>query len=161
MSAEDDFTTPRLKKRGLKPVDHSPGITLEGLTDDQLIALRSEIDAKLPSMEIKDIDLGQEIILGYYTAKAILAEAGKDSDVPANQKAQLLNTCRNTLTVMVKIQERLYNAEQYKKIEAALTKVLKTLPVGAQDTFFELYGQELGVADQKITAELLEELEPE
>jgi len=66
-----------------------------------------------------------------------------ESDIPANQKAQAMNTLTTILQQIIKIRTDLYNAEYLKKIEQILLKTLKALPVDVQQEFMEEYEQSL------------------
>lgn len=146
MSAEDDFSSGSLQDYRLN-LQASTQQSLENMSLADLLTLKAEIDGKLPRMDLASLDMGKEIIFSFYTAKAQLAVAtNPNSDVPANQRAQLINTCNASLNLLVKLQKEIWNAEQLKKLENILAKVLKTLPATTQDTFFELYGRELGEA---------------
>jgi hypothetical protein len=132
------------KTGGLKPyslgnTQKRPDLDLEAMDVSELLALRDKIDAKLPSTSLKDINVEQEVLLQYYRVKDLQEKAADAPDVPTNQRAQVANSVANTLKEIVKMREKVYNAEQFRKMEAALAKVLRTQPKEVQDAFFAAY----------------------
>jgi hypothetical protein len=139
---EETAQKPRgLKRFSLKTVGDHEEIDLDSLEIGELLDLRSKIDAKLPPLTIKDLNLEEELMLQFIRAKDLQSNIAKASDIPTNQKAQVANSVRATLSEIVKMQSELYSAEQFKRMEACLAKVLKTLPTEAQNAFFEAYGR--------------------
>lgn len=124
-------------------------VTLSGLNIHELMALRSEIDTFLPSLSIMDMDLEGELLLQYAQTKALLASVVEDSETPANQKAQLMNTCSAILTQITKSQSDLYNGERLKIMEQALINAMKTVPTDVSEKFFESYERELQALNRK------------
>ena len=105
----------------------------------QLIMLRQRIEALLPARKLTDIDLETEIVLQLTQAKHLQSAVLADSHCPANQKAQVANSCAAVLDQLIKMQVKLYDAERMKAIEQSLIKAVKTLPVEAQQMFFVEY----------------------
>lgn len=103
-----------------------------------LLRARAEIDARLPASKLADLDLETEVVLQYQQTKQLLLDVLGGSS-PANQKAQVANSCASILDQLIKMQARLYSAERLKAIEAALIKTLKTLPQDTQEAFFVQY----------------------
>jgi hypothetical protein len=112
---------------------------LEKMDVGQLLDLRQRIEALLPARKLADIDLEQEIVLQYLAAQALMQKTSIAVDIPANQKAQVQNSCASILDQLLKMQTRIYSAERMKAIEQVLIKVLKTLPEEAQRQFFHDY----------------------
>lgn len=96
----------------------------------------------LPSVDLNDIDLGQELADNLTAARQLRLDITHD-DTPANQKAQVMNTITSILANLVKLQTDLYNAQRQKDLEEILITVIKTLPTPAQDLFFQLYEDRL------------------
>jgi len=123
--------------------------TLSGLNVHELLALRADIDTFLPSQSIMEMDLESELLLQYHQTKALLAAVISEDDTPANQKAQLVNTCSSILNQITKSQTDLYNGERLKIMEQALINALKGVPDDVSEKFFSNYERELLNLDKK------------
>lgn len=141
------FDKEALKNRDkeTKTEEKTWGTTLSGLNLHELMALRAQIDANLPSTAIIDMDLSGELMLQYLQTKTLLASIIDDEGTPANQKAQVINTCSAILGNITKTQTQLYNAERLKIIEQCLMNALKATTKPVQEKFFENYSRELEV----------------
>ncbi len=110
-----------------------------------LIELQAQIEKALPPTRLEDIDLGRALALQFHRSQALLAKVlSADSGTPANQKAQVANTCASTLKQLIDMQQGLYNSEKVKVLESALIKTLKTLPKEAQEVFIAHYESTYG-----------------
>lgn len=123
--------------------------TLSGLNVHELMKLRAEIDTYLPSLSIMDMDLEGELLMQYAQTKALLASVVDDEVTPANQKAQLMNTCSAILTQIIKSQTDLYNGERLKVMEQCLMNALKTVTDEVSIKFFDNYERELSTLARK------------
>ncbi len=123
---------------------YEPSHQVEDYSVAQLLALRAEIDAALPATELGDLNLDQELVRQYLVTQALQTKILADSDVPANQQAQVLNACAGILENLQKTQEKFYRQERFKKIELALIKVLRKLPEETVAEFMEEYERTLG-----------------
>lgn len=113
---------------------------IQTLDLEGLLELQAQIEARLPPTRLEDIDLTRALTLQYHRSQALLSKVmGDGSDVPANQKAQVANTCAATLKQLIDMQGGLYNQERMKTIESALIKALKTLPKETQEVFINHY----------------------
>ena len=119
------------------------GKTFSGMNLHELLAVRAEIDTYLPAQELKDVDIEGELLMQFHQTKALLASVIDDVDTPANQKAQLVNTCSSILSEITKSQTSLYNAERLKIMEQALINALKTVPDSISEAFLDNYEREL------------------
>jgi hypothetical protein len=137
-----------LKRYSLGNIAKEKKLDLDSMKLDELLALRDEIDAKLPSTAIKDLDLSQELVFQFLRGKQLQTTIAQDENVPANQRAQIANSVRAALTELVKLQQSMYGTEQCRRIEAALAKALRTLPEEAQRVFYDAYQRE---AEQMAT----------
>jgi uncharacterized protein (UPF0147 family) len=127
------------KDRLLQPSEKATDpLDVERMEIDQLLELRARIQARLP-MRLNEIDLEGELMLQYQQGRALLAKIINDSGTPANQKAQVQNSCASTLESLLKMQIALHTAERMKRIEQLLIKVVKTLPREQQEAFFAAY----------------------
>ena len=111
---------------------------LASMNEAALIDLRSQLDSHL-TLKLSDINLAEELALQFKQAKALYNNIAEDEETAANQKAQVLNTVTSIIATITKAQAELYNAERLKKLEIAVLKALKTLPLPEQEAFFELY----------------------
>lgn len=96
-----------------------------------------------PILALKDLNLEDALLAQYNNATKLLTDVLQDSEVPANQRAQCINSVTAILASITKSQESLYNAERVKKLELALVTTLKTLSKEAQEVFFNAYETEL------------------
>lgn len=106
-----------------------------------LLRLREEVNAALPATKLVDLNLEEEVVIQYLHAKALMAEVAEDKDTPANQKAQVANSCQAILDQLTKRQLELYGTERVKAIEQCLIRVLKRLTEEQQRDFFADYEQ--------------------
>lgn len=113
--------------------------TVEGMSIDQLLKLRSDIDNQLPASSLKDIDLEHELVIQFLTVKNLQSGVLDDEGVQANQKAQVANSCASTLQQLVKMQTEFFTAERFKEIENHLIASLRELPAEVVETFMESY----------------------
>lgn len=124
-------------------------LTLEDYPEDILLALRAEIDAALPPARLSAMNLEEELVLQFKTAKALQTITLGEATTEANKKAQVVNTTAATLQALVKMQADFYTAERFKRIELLLIETLRTLPQDAVADFFERYERELGRVDDE------------
>lgn len=131
--------SPSLKDYSVIPSLKFDKIGLETMTLTEKLALRDQIDTLLPRTSLKDFNLEKELILQFLQAKELQNNAKSLDGVPMNQRAQLANSLKGLLSDITRLQHAIYNAEQYRLMEAALAKALKSLPKEAQEVFFKLY----------------------
>jgi hypothetical protein len=115
--------------------------SLDALGVPGLYALRQEIDARLPPVELSATNLIGELLLQYQVAKSLMAVTLTSEAVPANQKAQVLNSCTSVLEQVTRTQTALYNAERVKAIESALEKAFEHVPKPVKEAFYERYAK--------------------
>jgi hypothetical protein len=111
------------------------------LSQSELLALRARIDERLPTMTLQSMNLESELVLQYHTVKALQTDTLEDKYIEPNKKASVVNACASALSLIVKMQTDLYNAERFKAIETIMIRALKTLPKEAVDTFLNEYEQ--------------------
>ena len=128
-----------LKDHSLSPRLDSV-ISLSGMGDEELLSLRSRIDDRL-NIELKHVNLTEELGLQYRAGKLLLDQTQGDESVPANQKAQVFNSVSAMLSSIVKMQETVYSIDRLKRYEAAFLKSVETLPKENKEAFFDLYGE--------------------
>lgn len=122
-----------------KPVKVSNLPPIEHLDEDDLLALLDEVESRLPPAKLAHLNLEEELVRQLHRAKALQSEVLKDDETPANQKAQVMNTVGAVIADIVKMQERLYNAERFKALEGLLIDALKSLPKDQAEAFIDQY----------------------
>lgn len=91
-----------------------------------------------PAKEVA-IDVNVELRKQYRLANEIIEVIRYDPEVPANQKAQIINTVLSTLKAIQDRQEELHNLKQLQAMEATLVETLRTLPQETQQLFLTNY----------------------
>ena len=94
---------------------------------DELLAMPSAIEAVLPVKSLKDMDLARELVLQVQSLQQLQQTVAADNDTPVNQKAQVANSLSSALVNLVKLQNDVYTAERFKKIEAFVIQFLNTM----------------------------------
>lgn len=100
-----------------------------------------EIQARfipLRATKLADLDLEQEILENYNSAKTFLENLDQ-SQTQVNQVAQVYNSISAILRDLVKMQTDLYNAERVKILENTLFRAIQTLPQTTQNQFLDEY----------------------
>ena len=124
--------------------DAPPGVTpIKPSAVSELLRQRAAIDAMLPATELGDLNLDRELVRQYIIAQELQSQVIDDLDTPANQKAQVLNACANTLVELQRAQERYFRSERFKKIEMILIRCLRTLPPETVEAFMTEYERTL------------------
>jgi hypothetical protein len=90
----------------------------------------------------RTLNLENELLAQYNTAKKLIHDAEYAEDVPLNQKAQAVNSATAVLGALIKSQSELYNLERVKKIEAVLLRTLQSFP-DMQEAFMRDYSAAL------------------
>lgn len=130
-----------LKDQQLKPKTAAPEPDiLEGMDDQQLLSLRHKIDLRL-KVEIKDLNLTEELGLNYRQGKVLLESVQNDPLTPVNQKAQVFNSVGAMLSNIVKLRDVVFSAERQKRFESSFLKVLEKMPAESKIAFFDMYGE--------------------
>lgn len=135
---------PPSKKAPEPDPTHHLQVNLDQLSPDELLELRKEIDQRLPTSSLNDLNLEKELVLQLLTVQKLQREVLAESDIPANQKAQTVNAVAANLATLAKLQTEVYTSERLKKVEQVLIESLQALPEGAQQAFFEHYETTLG-----------------
>lgn len=140
MSDPIDTGMSQLKDYGqLKKPPKSAQKDLKSLNTGELLALRDEIDALLPPLSLKTLNAEQELLLQYLRVKELQTEVAGDDGTPTNQKAQVANSVANTLREITRLRNEIYNGEQFRLMEAALARALRSLPAETQQVFYTAY----------------------
>jgi hypothetical protein len=127
------------KKLDAMPETVQGPVEIEKLPLQDLLALRARVHAALPATRLVDLNLETEVIVQFLQVKALLQDVLTEGDTPANQKAQVANSCQAILDQLTKRQLQLYGTERVKAIEQCVIRCMKKLPDAAQRAFFEDY----------------------
>lgn len=98
----------------------------------------------ITATRLEDLNIADELLIQYKNAVNLLEAAQHDADIPANQKAQLLNSISAIITNISKTQTDVYNAERLKTLENTLISTLKDFPE-VKSTFLDAYERALNV----------------
>jgi hypothetical protein len=133
------FDTTALDPRDpTEPEGEKFGGLLDPLEESELLELREAIQSRLPTT-LQEINLENELVLQYKSAKTLLNKVLNDDNVQANQKAQVQNSCAASLKELARLQTDLFTAERLKAIEQMLIRAIRTLPQETQVQFFNEY----------------------
>ena len=113
--------------------------SIEDLSEGQLILLMDLVQSRLPPAKLSGMNLEEELVRQLQRAKALQALTLDDVEVPANQKAAVMNAVASAIGALVEMQEALYNAERFKAIEAIMIEALKVLPEDVATKFLDEY----------------------
>lgn len=128
------------QKEAVAPAALAP---YSGMSVSELLEQRAAIDALLPARSLAEVDIEEEVLLQFARTKALYDAISSDKEVPANQRAQVANSCTAILDQLIKMQARIYGAERIKAIESALIRTLRAFDEAVQARFFELYERAL------------------
>ena len=120
-------------------VNHIPISTLKTWPKENLVAIRDAIDRILPHKSLSDLNLEEEAVAQLRVTKTLQSDIIDDPDIPANQKAQVINATASAIQNLVRMQVDLKRDEQLKRMEHALLKAISTLPSDTQNDFFKTY----------------------
>jgi len=127
------------KQEGQRNIHEDRMPDLKKFNVSELIELLRRVKRMLPSTKLKDLDLEEELVLHFLNLKELMTDILYDEDVPANQKAQIANSCASLLQQMTKSQAMIYSAERVKRMEGALLKALHGLPQDILESFIDRY----------------------
>lgn len=116
---------------------------LDDMGEKELLALRAEVDKHLTVKKLADMDMETELVLQLRMAQALQISIIDDAHVPANQKAQVMNSVAGAIQQITKMQGEIYTSERLKRIESALIKQLNEWPEEQTRRFFDLYEEVL------------------
>lgn len=85
------------------------------------------------------IQVSDELATLFHEARDLLQLIKNDPGVPANQRAQVLNTTLSVLERISKTRTDLYNSERVRNIEQTLIRVMKEQPQEVREAFFAKY----------------------
>lgn len=132
----DNQPLPSVRDKGMRQAE--PG-KWEMYTVTELVRFRDEITRQLPSTELSDLNLEQEVLLQYHTLRELQSDVLADEDVPANQRASVANAVAAILKTLADKQESLYTSERFKDIENLLIRSLSLWPEAEASKFIKEY----------------------
>lgn len=137
----------RVKNFGRDEQAAPPTFSWSALPVETLLRYKLEIEACLPSTKLRDVDVEAELVSQLRIAQRLQAKVlDYDEDsIPLNQIVQAVNSVSAVIEKLAKLQIDLAEAENLKKMEAALIKAVHGLPTEAVEAFFSRYDRE---ADQ-------------
>lgn len=112
---------------------------LNTLSEDELLALKDEIEARLPARSLKDMNLEEELVSQYMRVKSLQTRVLDDEGIPTNQVAQVAAQVASTLQQLVKMQTDFHTAERFKKLEGFMIKHMKNMPLDLAEKFLDDY----------------------
>lgn len=124
-----------------------PTFSWSALPVETLLRYKLEIESCLPSTKLRDVDVEAELVSQLRIAQRLQAKVlDYDEDsIPLNQIVQAVNSVSAVIEKLAKLQIDLAEAENLKKMEAALIKAVHGLPTEVVEAFFSRYDRE---ADQ-------------
>lgn len=129
-----------------RPEDVQPSSTpfrWSAMPTETLLRFLDEIRATLPSTNLVDMNMEEELILQYQAVRSLQNSIFDDETVPANQKAQVANSVASVLSSLADLQNKTYTSERFKRIETLLIRHLSKLPEETAAVFLEDYEQTL------------------
>lgn len=138
-------TPRRMFSDEVKPLDFVPPagdeadpVDLSLYSESELLALMGRIEALLPPMTMKSLNLEEELARQYQTVKALQSEtlSGKED---STKKASILSACNSALQAIIRMQNDLHNSERFKVLETLLVRYIKKLPKETVEAFLEDY----------------------
>lgn len=119
-------------------------INLAECSIEELLSFRQQVNAKLPAVNLKDMDLSQELVIQVLALQQAQANALADEEAPVNQKSQAMNALSAALGTLVRLQNDTFTSERLKKAEVILIDAIQELPDEVQARFIERYSAALG-----------------
>ena len=119
------------------PVD---SLDLSSYSVSELLRLRDRVNELLPSADIEDISLAEELVRTFQKASGLLDEALGSDDTPLSQKASIVSAINSVLKQLKDSQKEIYDIQRQQKLESALVEALKRHPE-IQQSFFDIYEQ--------------------
>jgi len=104
---------------------NNDNMNIPNIDENILKPIKKENPPTPKAKTLDDLDLDKELLQQFTTAKEVLEDIRHEQDVPANQKAQVINTITNILQSILKMQQDLHNVERMKLVENTLIEVLQ------------------------------------
>jgi hypothetical protein len=114
-------------------------VNLDAMSESEMRRLATRLASRLPEKSIRSLNLEEELMTQYQRVLDLQSEVIHDSDIPANQRAQVAGQVASVLQQLIKLQEDLDLQTTLRNMEAALIESLQLLPEDAQKQYFEGY----------------------
>lgn len=114
-------------------------VNLDAMSEAEMRRLATRLASRLPEKSIKSLNLEEELMTQYKRVLDLQDEVIHDSEIPANQRAQVASQVASVLQQLIKLQEDLDLQTTLRNMEAALIESLQLLPEEAQKKYFEGY----------------------
>ena len=88
---------------------------------------------------LESITISEELATLFHSGKTLLDSVLTDPEVPANQRAQVLNSVSGIIEKITKLRTDLYNAERIRNIEHTLLRVMTDQPPEVKEAFMAEY----------------------
>lgn len=124
----------------------APQVNLDAMSEAEMRRLATRLASRLPQNSLNGLNLEAEMVTQLRVVKNLQDEVIHDSEIPANQRAQVASQVASVLQQLVKMQVDLKRDEQLKRLENALLKAVATLPQDSQEVFFDTY-RELAITE--------------
>lgn len=121
-------------------------VNLDAMSEAEMRRLATRLASRLPQNSLNGLNLEAEMVTQLRVVKNLQDEVIHDSEIPANQRAQVASQVASVLQQLVKMQVDLKRDEQLKRLENALLKAVATLPQDSQEAFFDTY-RELAITE--------------
>lgn len=121
-------------------------VNLDAMSEAEMRRLATRLASRLPQNSLNGLNLEAEMVTQLRVVKNLQDEVIHDSEIPANQRAQVASQVASVLQQLVKMQVDLKRDEQLKRLENALLKAVATLPQDSQEVFFDTY-RELAITE--------------
>lgn len=102
---------------------------------------------KPAGVTVENLDIAGELGGLYKSAKDLLDSVLTDSDVPTNQRAQVLNSVSALIQQIAKTRTEVYTAERLRKLEQALIRTLYDISPELKEQFMADYERALAESD--------------
>lgn len=102
---------------------------------------------KPAGVTVENLDIAGELGGLYKSAKDLLDSVLTDSDVPTNQRAQVLNSVSALIQQIAKTRTDVYTAERLRKLEQALIRTLYDISPELKEQFMADYERALAESD--------------
>lgn len=120
-ASKDDTPAPR-------PPSRAEELDLDDWTEDELLDLRSEVEARLPVKSLDDTNLTKELVFQVVALQKLQRDVMREQGVPANQRAQVANSLSAALSNLVKVQQDVYTSERFKQFERLVIEFINSAP---------------------------------
>lgn len=97
------------------------------------------VEAPSTPRSLDEVAISSELAHLFFEARSLLSLIKNDMEVPANQKAQVMNSVLSILERITKTQTDLYNAERIRVIEQTLLRVMREQPQEIKEAFMSTY----------------------